>query len=218
MAEESISLQEIADLLDQSRKLVAAEANNAALLVAWSAAEAALRLLSRQGAAARLSPSLLISFLYRNGALERQDYDLMLSSMRLRDAVAHGFRQIVLPEDVDRLRRATQRLVGRKNIEKDALSARPQTVVEVVGGEPYEYAPLGEYVVCAIGVCGGRPTFKHTRIEIQGTLERLLHGESFDTIVAGYGGRVSRDALQEALEIKVAPGIVNHLDSRTPIA
>lgn len=29
-------------------------------------------------------------------------------------------------------------------------------VTEIVGGEPYEYVPLGEYVVRAPGVCDGR--------------------------------------------------------------
>ena len=33
-------------------------------------------------------------------------------------------------------------------------------VTEMVGGEPYEYVPLGDHVVRAIGVCRGRPTFK----------------------------------------------------------
>lgn len=46
-------------------------------------------------------------------------------------------------------------------------------ITEMVGGELYQYYPLGKHVVRAIGGCGGRPTFKHTRIEITGTLERL---------------------------------------------
>jgi uncharacterized protein (DUF433 family) len=71
-------------------------------------------------------------------------------------------------------------------------------VTEVVDGEPYQYYPLGEHVVRAIGVCSGRPTFKYTRIEITGTLERLAAGESLDEVVAGYRGRVSREAILEA--------------------
>jgi uncharacterized protein (DUF433 family) len=50
-------------------------------------------------------------------------------------------------------------------------------------------------------VCGGRPTFKYTRIEITGTLERLAAGERLDEIVAGYKGRVSREAILEAGQI-----------------
>lgn len=53
-------------------------------------------------------------------------------------------------------------------------------------------------------MCGGRPTFKYTRIEITGTLERLAAGESIDDIVAGYRGRVSHVAIREAVELMTA--------------
>lgn len=74
-------------------------------------------------------------------------------------------------------------------------------VTETVGGESYQYYPLGRYVVRAPGVCGGRPTFKYTRIEITGTLERLAAGETIDQIVAGYRGRVSHEAIVEAIGV-----------------
>ena len=74
-------------------------------------------------------------------------------------------------------------------------------MTETVGGELYQYYPLGEHVVRAVGICGGRPTFKYTRIEITGTLERLAASESIDQIVQGYRGRVSRTAIMEALNI-----------------
>ena len=76
-----------------------------------------------------------------------------------------------------------------------------ELITEVVNGEPYQYYPLGEHVVRAVGVCDGRPTFKYTRIEITGTLDRLAAGESLDVIVAGYRGRVSREAVMEAVQI-----------------
>jgi uncharacterized protein (DUF433 family) len=63
-------------------------------------------------------------------------------------------------------------------------------IIETIAGEPYTYSPLGKYVVRAPEVCGGRPTFKYTRVEITGTLERLAAGEKIDDIVAGYQGRV----------------------------
>ena len=75
-----------------------------------------------------------------------------------------------------------------------------QLITELVGGETYQYYGLGEHVVRAIGVCGGRPTFKYTRIEITGTLERLAAGENLDKIVEGYRGRVPRAAIVEALQ------------------
>ena len=74
-------------------------------------------------------------------------------------------------------------------------------VTEIVGGESYQYYPLGKHVVRALGVCGGRPTFKYTRIEITGALERLAAGESLDEIVEGYKGRVPREAIIEAIRL-----------------
>lgn len=76
-----------------------------------------------------------------------------------------------------------------------------QLVTEVVGGEHYQYVPLGRYVVRAPEVCDDRPTFKYTRIEITGTLERLAEGESIDQIVTGYRGRVSHEAIIEAIGV-----------------
>jgi uncharacterized protein (DUF433 family) len=58
-------------------------------------------------------------------------------------------------------------------------------------------------VVRAVGVCGERPTFKYTRIEITGTLERLAAGESMDEIVQGYRGRVSHEAIVEAINADI---------------
>ncbi len=77
-------------------------------------------------------------------------------------------------------------------------------ITEVVGGESYQYYPLGDYVVRAVGVCGGRPTFKYTRIEITGTLDRLAAGEHLEQIVEGYRGKVSREAIIEAVRLVAA--------------
>ncbi len=76
-----------------------------------------------------------------------------------------------------------------------------QLVSEMINGESYQYYPLGEHIVRASGVCGGRPTFKYTRIEIVGTMDRLAAGESLDEVVAGYRGRVSREAVMEAVRV-----------------
>lgn len=76
-----------------------------------------------------------------------------------------------------------------------------ELITEIVEGESYQYYPLGNYVVRAMGVCGERPTFKYTRIEITGTLERLAAGENMDELVKGYRGRVSREAILEAMNL-----------------
>ena len=74
-------------------------------------------------------------------------------------------------------------------------------VVEIVGGEPYEYAPLGQHIVRAIGVCGGRPTVKYTRVEMSHLLDRIAQGDSIEEITGDYNKRVSREAVAEAIEI-----------------
>ena len=91
-----------------------------------------------------------------------------------------------------------------------------KVITEIINGEPYQYYPLGKHVVRAVGVCGGRPTFKYTRIEIAGTLDRLAAGESLDEMVAGYRGRVSRQAIIEALQI-VTAGFLKTLPALEPV-
>jgi uncharacterized protein (DUF433 family) len=90
-----------------------------------------------------------------------------------------------------------------------------EPMTEVVNGEVYQYYPLGKHVVRAVGVCSGRPTFKYTRIEITGTLDRLAAGESLDEIVAGYRGRVCREAVIEAIQI-VTAGFLRTLPELEP--
>lgn len=81
----------------------------------------------------------------------------------------------------------------------------PRTLItEMIGGEPYEYYPIGTYVVRAKGVCGGRPTFKYTRIEVAPVLA-MLTSYSVDSLVEDYEGRISREAILEAIEIAHKP-------------
>jgi uncharacterized protein (DUF433 family) len=70
------------------------------------------------------------------------------------------------------------------------------------GGELYEYQPLGKYVVAAAGVCGGRPTFKHTRLEVAFILDLLAAGWTIDEVVAEYkASRLSAAAVKEAIQL-----------------
>ena len=75
-------------------------------------------------------------------------------------------------------------------------------VREIYGGEPYEYYPLGKYVVAAPGVCGGRPTFKYTRLEVSVILDQLAAGETARELVEDYArSGLSIDAIEEALHL-----------------
>lgn len=78
---------------------------------------------------------------------------------------------------------------------------KAKIVQETVGGVSYEYIPLGKYIVSAPGVCRGRPTFKYTRIEVAGVLKWLGAGGSLVDLLTGYQGRVSREAIQEAVAL-----------------
>ena len=82
--------------------------------------------------------------------------------------------------------------------------AAKQLVHEVVGGEPYEYYPLGDCIVSAPGICGGRPTFKYTRIEVEVVLDLLAVGQSMEQLIDNFQGRVPREAIQEALRLAAA--------------
>lgn len=72
-------------------------------------------------------------------------------------------------------------------------------VCEIVGGEPYEYYPLGRHVVVAPGVCRGRPTFKSTRIDVRHALSLLAAGRTVERIAHGYQLPVA--AVREALSL-----------------
>jgi uncharacterized protein (DUF433 family) len=74
-----------------------------------------------------------------------------------------------------------------------------ELICEMVGGEPYEYYPLGEHIVCAPGVCGGEPTFKYTRINVEHALNLLSGGWTVEQIAAAY--QVPAAAVREAIQL-----------------
>jgi len=73
-------------------------------------------------------------------------------------------------------------------------------VRETRGGQRYEYYPLGRFVVIAPGVCGGRPTFKGTRLEVETVMDCLRAGRNLQDILESYPS-VSRAAIQEAIRL-----------------
>lgn len=75
------------------------------------------------------------------------------------------------------------------------------SVLEIIGGQSYEFVPLGEYIVMADGVCNSRPTFKYTRVEVSGVLDRLARGDSIAQIVEAYQGRIPAEAVSEAIAL-----------------
>jgi len=70
------------------------------------------------------------------------------------------------------------------------------------GDEPYEYYSLGKHVVSAPGVCGGRPTFKYTRLEVSVVLSLIARGETVRQVVQAYSAsRLTPDAVVEAIQL-----------------
>jgi hypothetical protein len=86
---------EIEERLRDGRDLLEQDRIDAALLLSWSATEAALRLLSdvQRLESPDLRPATIISRLYSDGLLDRADYDVLMRCMRSRNAAVHGFRE-----------------------------------------------------------------------------------------------------------------------------
>ena len=74
-----------------------------------------------------------------------------------------------------------------------------QLVLEMVGGEPYEYYPVTSHIVVAPGVCGGRPTFKYTRIDVRHALDLLSAGHTVEGVAESY--QIPAVAVREALTL-----------------
>lgn len=72
-------------------------------------------------------------------------------------------------------------------------------VREIVGGEPYEYYPLGKHIVAAPGVCGGRPTFKYTRIDVRHAIGLLKAGYTAEEVARFYN--IPIGAVREGLQL-----------------
>jgi uncharacterized protein (DUF433 family) len=80
-----------------------------------------------------------------------------------------------------------------------SVSRLPEMVVEEFGGQEYAYIPLGEYVVAARGVCGGRPTIKYTRLDARHVIGMLGAGESPERIARNH--KIPLAAINEAVEL-----------------
>lgn len=90
-------------------------------------------------------------------------------------------------------------------------------VREKVGEEWYEYVPLGKFVGSAPAVCHGRPTFKYTRIEVAGVLERLGAGHGAEVLIADSRGRLYREAIAEATAL-AAKALARQVPPRAGVA
>lgn len=74
-----------------------------------------------------------------------------------------------------------------------------QLVREEYGGDLYEYYPLGQYVVAAPGVCGGRPSIKYTRIDARHIIGSLRSGDARSEVSSHY--KIPVAAVDEAIAL-----------------
>lgn len=85
---------EIATGLGQAKTILKSRFPEAALLLAWSAAEATLRLLAKKERLTleREDAVYLLRLLVIRGAIARKQYETLWEALELRNAVAHGFK------------------------------------------------------------------------------------------------------------------------------
>jgi uncharacterized protein (DUF433 family) len=77
-----------------------------------------------------------------------------------------------------------------------------QLIRETGGDTLYEYYPIGQYIVAAPGVCGGRPTFKCTRLEVAIILDLLAAGWTVERLVQEYAqSHLTAEAIAEAIRL-----------------
>lgn len=82
------------------------------------------------------------------------------------------------------------------------IASKPALVREEYKGKVYEFYPLGEYIVAAPGICGGRPTFKYTRLETSMILAQLAAGDTIEEVVEAYSlSRLTPEAVIEAIRL-----------------
>ena len=75
-------------------------------------------------------------------------------------------------------------------------------VCETYGDVSYEYYPLGQHIVAAPGVCGGRPTFEYTRLEVAVVLDLLAAGWTTEHILHEYAqSKLTPKAIAEAIRL-----------------
>jgi len=60
---------------------------------------------------------------------------------------------------------------------------------------------FGQYIVSDPEICHGQLTFKGTRIMVKSVLEMLAEGYSWEQISAAYYGKISHEAIAEAIAL-----------------
>jgi hypothetical protein len=109
-----LSRVEIAKRLNEARKLNSLGHLQAAVLLAWSAAEAALRRAAAKGSFNPMGygPAAILKELYSLGKLSADVYETLNGALEVRNALAHGFRDKVSRPSVEQICDAIERLLA----------------------------------------------------------------------------------------------------------
>ena len=73
---------------------------------------------------------------------------------------------------------------------------------------------LGRFIVADAAICGGKPTFRGTRILVADILAQVARGMAWETIVEEWRGAVSMDAIAEAVQLAREALIARSLRAR----
>jgi uncharacterized protein (DUF433 family) len=60
---------------------------------------------------------------------------------------------------------------------------------------------IGRYIVTDPEICHGQPTFRGTRVMVQHVLEQVADGMDWESIIAEWRGRISKEAIAEAVSL-----------------
>ncbi|MEZ4865898.1 MAG: DUF433 domain-containing protein [Caldilineaceae bacterium] len=60
---------------------------------------------------------------------------------------------------------------------------------------------IGRYIITDPEICHGKPTFRGTRIMVSQVLQQVARGMAWETIVDEWGGKVSKEAVAEAVSL-----------------
>ncbi len=72
---------------------------------------------------------------------------------------------------------------------------------------------LGQYIVADPEICHGQLTFKGTRILVKSVLSYVAHGKDWDWISQEYFGKVSCEAIAEAVSL-ASEALLEKTDNR----
>ena len=81
--------------------------------------------------------------------------------------------------------------------------------------KPVKPTSLGRFIVMDPEVCHGKPTFVGTRIMVEQVLKQVAGGKDWDAIVVEWRGRISKEAIAEAVEL-ACQSFTTHVAEKLP--